>query len=96
MSGFGFLSYGSQDLYGAFLELNKRFSEDKVTNATMIGSCGAIACVFHFGLLLDLWEVSNHSIRCSGGVIAGGLSQNAGRRLTIMWVSFHYFKIDLA
>ncbi|KAI0629743.1 carboxylic acid transporter [Trametes polyzona] len=68
MTGFNFLSHGSQDLYPTYLTNAKLFSEHNATVATIIGNCGAIA-------LTD---------RNSGGAIAGWLSQYIGRRLTII------------
>lgn len=46
MSGFNFLSHGSQDLYPTYLEKSKAFTKFNATVATIIGNCGAIACVF--------------------------------------------------
>lgn len=43
MTGFNFLSHGSQDLYPTYLESSKGFSDREATIATMIGSCGAIS-----------------------------------------------------
>jgi len=43
MSGFNFLSHGSQDLYPTYLETTKGFSTHDATIATIIGNCGAIA-----------------------------------------------------
>lgn len=43
MSGFNFLSHGSQDLYPTYLEDTKGFSTHDATIATIIGNCGAIA-----------------------------------------------------
>ncbi|OAX41420.1 carboxylic acid transporter protein [Rhizopogon vinicolor AM-OR11-026] len=69
MTGFNFLSHGSQacascydDLYPTYLETTKGFSAHDATIATIIGNCGAIA----------------------GGTIAGWASQYIGRRLTII------------
>ncbi|KAF8125097.1 carboxylic acid transporter protein [Boletus edulis] len=42
MSGFNFLSHGSQDLYPTYLETTKGFSSHDATIATIIGNCGAI------------------------------------------------------
>ena len=53
MSGFNFLSHGSQDLYPTYLEESKGFTKFNATVATIIGNCGAIACVFCACLLLD-------------------------------------------
>ncbi|KAG1727821.1 carboxylic acid transporter protein [Suillus lakei] len=43
MTGFNFLSHGSQDLYPTYLETTKGFSAHDATVATIIGNCGAIA-----------------------------------------------------
>jgi len=43
MTGFNFLSHGSQDLYPTYLETTKGFSVHDATIATIIGNCGAIA-----------------------------------------------------
>ncbi|EIM81380.1 MFS general substrate transporter [Stereum hirsutum FP-91666 SS1] len=43
MTGFNFLSHGSQDLYPTYLEKSKGFSDHSATVATIIGNCGAIA-----------------------------------------------------
>ncbi|KAG9308909.1 carboxylic acid transporter protein [Chiua virens] len=43
MSGFNFLSHGSQDLYPTYLEVTKGFSSRDASIATIIGNCGAIA-----------------------------------------------------
>jgi len=43
MTGFNFLSHGSQDLYPTYLETTKGFSTHDATIATIIGNCGAIA-----------------------------------------------------
>ncbi|EJD45690.1 MFS general substrate transporter [Auricularia subglabra TFB-10046 SS5] len=43
MSGFNFLSHGSQDLYPTYLRTTKGFSAHQSTVATIIGNCGAIA-----------------------------------------------------
>ncbi|PFH49486.1 hypothetical protein AMATHDRAFT_63047 [Amanita thiersii Skay4041] len=43
MSGFNFLSHGSQDLYPKYLTASKGFSDHNATVATIIGNCGAIA-----------------------------------------------------
>ncbi|CCM06723.1 uncharacterized protein FIBRA_09017 [Fibroporia radiculosa] len=43
MSGFNFLSHGSQDLYPTYLTTTKGFSEHDATVATIIGNLGAIA-----------------------------------------------------
>ncbi|KAH9841795.1 carboxylic acid transporter [Rhodofomes roseus] len=43
MTGFNFLSHGSQDLYPTYLRTTKGFSEHDSTVATIIGNCGAIA-----------------------------------------------------
>ncbi|KAJ7725428.1 MFS general substrate transporter [Mycena maculata] len=43
MTGFNFLSHGSQDLYPTYLEKSKGISTHAATIATIIGNCGAIA-----------------------------------------------------
>jgi MFS transporter, SHS family, lactate transporter len=43
MTGFNFLSHGSQDLYPTYLQSSKGFSARDATVATIIGNCGAIA-----------------------------------------------------
>ncbi|KAG1716073.1 hypothetical protein ID866_1099 [Astraeus odoratus] len=43
MTGFNFLSHGSQDLYPTYLETSKGFSTHAATIANMIGNCGAIS-----------------------------------------------------
>ncbi|KAL1679869.1 major facilitator superfamily domain-containing protein [Schizophyllum commune] len=43
MTGFNFLSHGSQDLYPTYLEDSKGFTTHQATVATIIGNCGAIA-----------------------------------------------------
>ncbi|KAF8644377.1 hypothetical protein AX16_008502 [Volvariella volvacea WC 439] len=43
MTGFNFLSHGSQDLYPTYLQTSKGFSGHDSTVATIIGNCGAIA-----------------------------------------------------
>jgi len=42
MTGFNFLSHGSQDLYPTYLQQSKNFSAYDSTVATIIGNCGAI------------------------------------------------------
>lgn len=42
MTGFNFLSHGSQDLYPTYLQASKGFSSHNATVATIIGNCGAI------------------------------------------------------
>ncbi|KAI0338985.1 MFS general substrate transporter [Trametopsis cervina] len=43
MTGFNFLSHGSQDLYPTYLQDSKGFTSHDATVATIIGNCGAIA-----------------------------------------------------
>ncbi|KAI0695981.1 MFS general substrate transporter, partial [Cytidiella melzeri] len=43
MTGFNFLSHGSQDLYPTYLQSSKGFTAHNATVATIIGNCGAIA-----------------------------------------------------
>lgn len=43
MTGFNFLSHGSQDLYPTYLQVTKGFTSHNATVATIIGNCGAIA-----------------------------------------------------
>lgn len=57
MSGFGFLSHGSQDLYPTYLQVSKGLSSHDSMVATIIGNCGAIVYVFHPGFLLALQRV---------------------------------------
>ncbi|KII86733.1 hypothetical protein PLICRDRAFT_665144 [Plicaturopsis crispa FD-325 SS-3] len=42
MTGFNFLSHGSQDLYPTYLQESKNFTSFNATIATIIGNCGAI------------------------------------------------------
>lgn len=42
MTGFNFLSHGSQDLYPTYLQTTKNFTPYNATVATIIGNCGAI------------------------------------------------------
>jgi SHS family lactate transporter-like MFS transporter len=42
MTGFNFLSHGSQDLYPTYITDNKLLSSDLATKATIIGNCGAV------------------------------------------------------
>lgn len=42
MTGFNFLSHGSQDLYPTYLQASKGFTPHQATVATIIGNCGAI------------------------------------------------------
>ena len=49
MTGFSFLSHGSQDLYPTYLRVSKGFAPSDVAIATIIGNCGAIAFVLPFG-----------------------------------------------
>jgi SHS family lactate transporter-like MFS transporter len=44
MTGFNFLSHGSQDLYPTYLESSKGFSAHDATVATIIGNC---VCLIH-------------------------------------------------
>ena len=46
MSGFSFLSHGSQDLYPTYLQETKGLTRFDSTVATIIGNCGAITYVF--------------------------------------------------
>jgi len=43
MTGFNFLSHGSQDLYPTYIQNDKLLSSNLATKATIIGNCGAIA-----------------------------------------------------
>jgi MFS transporter, SHS family, lactate transporter len=54
MSGFNFLSHGSQDLYPTYLVESKLFTRFNATVATIIGNCGAIAYVGRFGGFPDI------------------------------------------
>ncbi|KAJ3928609.1 MAG: carboxylic acid transporter [Lentinula lateritia] len=42
MSGFNFLSHGSQDLFPTYIQISKGFSAHDATTMTIIGFCGAI------------------------------------------------------
>lgn len=46
MTGFNFLSHGSQDLYPTYLQESKGFTKFNATVATIIGNCGAISYLF--------------------------------------------------
>ena len=46
MSGFSFLSHGSQDLYPTYLQETKGLSRFDSTVATIIGNCGAVTYAF--------------------------------------------------
>jgi SHS family lactate transporter-like MFS transporter len=48
MTGFNFLSHGSQDLYPTYLQASKGFSKFDSTVATIIGNCGAISYALSF------------------------------------------------
>ncbi|KAF9497945.1 MFS general substrate transporter [Pleurotus eryngii] len=74
MTGFNFLSHGSQDLYPLYLQQSKGISAHNATVATIIGNCGAIAYVLFI----------NDRTPKIGGAIAGWVSQYIGRRLTII------------
>ena len=87
MTGFNFLSHGSQDLYPTYLQASKGFSRFDATVATIIGNCGAISCV-SFSLI----SYGPRLIQCRGGVVAGTVSQHIGRRLTVMCVALHTTK----
>ena len=90
MSGFSFLSHGSQDLYPTYLQETKGFTRFNATVATIIGNCGAIAYVFFSWCPSQYLEVfSDYPSQHRGGAIAGASSQYIGRRLTIMWASPH-------
>ncbi|KAF5348521.1 hypothetical protein D9756_009685 [Leucocoprinus leucothites] len=82
MTGFNFLSHGSQDLYPTYLQTSKNFSPDDATVATIIGNCldgsGPVMSLF-LGSSLD-----STSGAIAGGTIAGWVSQYIGRRLTIV------------
>ena len=86
MSGFNFLSHGSQDLYPTYLKKSKGFSGFDATVATIIGNCGAIVYVLLSRGSLEVSGFADPFARRRGGAIAGSLSQYIGRRLTIMWV----------
>lgn len=51
MSGFGFLSHGSQDLYPTYLQVSKGLTRHDSMVATIIGNCGAVACGFPCNIL---------------------------------------------
>ena len=57
MSGFSFLSHGSQDLYPTYLQENKRLTKFDSTLATIIGNCGAIVYVSVPGVAPKVWRV---------------------------------------
>jgi len=42
MTGFNFLSHGSQDLYPTYVQSDKMLSSNLATKATIIGNCGAV------------------------------------------------------
>ncbi|KAJ3510375.1 hypothetical protein NLJ89_g4715 [Agrocybe chaxingu] len=54
MTGFNFLSHGSQDLYPTYLQTSKNFSAHNATVATIIGNCGAISGGIFAGWLSQL------------------------------------------
>lgn len=54
MSGFNFLSHGSQDLYPTYLQESKGFTRHDATVATIIGNCGAIVYAFLLSIPLDI------------------------------------------
>ncbi|CAA7271289.1 unnamed protein product [Cyclocybe aegerita] len=54
MTGFNFLSHGSQDLYPTYLQTSKNFSAHNSTVATIIGNCGAISGGIFAGWLSQL------------------------------------------
>lgn len=58
MSGFNFLSHGSQDLYPTYLQENKNIAPRKATVATIIGNCGAITYAFLPNFYLDVRAIS--------------------------------------
>ncbi|KAF8516333.1 carboxylic acid transporter protein [Hysterangium stoloniferum] len=43
MTGFNFLSHGSQDLYPTYVQNDKLLASQLATKATIIGNCGAVA-----------------------------------------------------
>jgi SHS family lactate transporter-like MFS transporter len=51
MTGFNFLSHGSQDLYPTYLQTSKGFTPFNATVATIIGNCGAIVGGMFAGFL---------------------------------------------
>lgn len=53
MSGFSFLSHGTQDLYPIYLLENKKLTVLDAILATIIGNCGALLYVFLRGALLE-------------------------------------------
>ncbi|OJA19521.1 hypothetical protein AZE42_03201 [Rhizopogon vesiculosus] len=68
MTGFNFLSHGSQDLYPTYLETTKGFSAHDATIATIIGNCGAIAiCVIFLAVFIPLWVLPNSFAALSAG-----------------------------
>lgn len=56
MTGFSFLAHGSQDLYPTYLQVSKGFTSYDSTVATIIGNCGAVACVFLFAAHPDFYK----------------------------------------
>ena len=56
MSGFSFLSHGSQDLYPTYLQETKGLSRFDSTVATIIGNCGAIAYVVFSWCSFNIWR----------------------------------------
>jgi SHS family lactate transporter-like MFS transporter len=81
MSGLGFLSHGTQDLYPTYLQQNKGFTNYQASVATIIGNCGAISQVFTPSIFKGF---SDHPVLYRGGAVAGSTSQYIGRRLTFM------------
>ncbi|OJT14693.1 Carboxylic acid transporter protein -like protein [Trametes pubescens] len=68
MTGFNFLSHGSQDLYPTYLTQAKLFTDHNATVATIIGNCGAIAIfVLLIGAFIPLWILPS-----SFGALAAG------------------------
>ncbi|KZT62269.1 MFS general substrate transporter [Calocera cornea HHB12733] len=51
MTGFNFLSHGSQDLYPTYLQQTKGFTAHNANIATIIGNCGAVAGGIFAGIL---------------------------------------------
>jgi len=43
MSGFNFMTHGSQDLYPTYVQITKQKTAHQATVATIIGNCGALA-----------------------------------------------------
>ncbi|KAG6912031.1 hypothetical protein DXG01_000279 [Tephrocybe rancida] len=86
MTGFNFLSHGSQDLYPTYLQQSKNFSAHNATVATIIGNWGyCVSLEYSTGLIFGTDN------RSRGGIAAGYISQYLGRRLTIVGFPSSHF-----